>query len=388
MHDNEITLEFIGHYTLQCEDPSHSTLWSHVDSDSSIELAGGLLPLQNDLKLLPLPFYDVAVNLHPAVPIVFLSQPSAKGLQAAGIVASWFGILTDYRPVRFPVTFGSIPQGNAVVISESPTDLPATLSSAGSSGPTVSMKTNPSDPYSKLLVLSGDSPDDLLTAARALTSQRDMLAGESTHVGSLTSLIKREPDDAPRWLPTDKITTIDAIAQQGDLQGDGSVPVGIYSRTPPDLCYDCKAIQNLKFQLNYRYNAIPLANESTLAGVYERRLRELDANAAYGESVTGPADGDSGAGRGHAAIFELDDAEVRVPDCEERAMPGHGAAQPAGIDPQGLVPGHYGHTALGRDAEPRDFCKRRVSVSPEWRTSATLPWCCRIRLPRKRSRCT
>ena len=39
-----------------------------------------------------------------SVSIVFLSQPSPKALQAAGIVASWFGILTDSRPVRFPVS--------------------------------------------------------------------------------------------------------------------------------------------------------------------------------------------------------------------------------------------------------------------------------------------
>ena len=40
VHHNELTFEFIGHYTLQCEDPSHSTLWSHVDANSTIELAG------------------------------------------------------------------------------------------------------------------------------------------------------------------------------------------------------------------------------------------------------------------------------------------------------------------------------------------------------------
>ena len=51
---------------------------------------------------------------------------------------------------------------------------------------------------------------------------------------------KREPDDAPRWLRTtgDPIQ-IGEIAQQGDLQGDGSVPVGIYSRVPPDLVLRC-----------------------------------------------------------------------------------------------------------------------------------------------------
>ncbi len=50
VHKNELTFEFIGHYTFKCEDPSHSTLWSHVDANSTIELAGSLLPLQNDLS--------------------------------------------------------------------------------------------------------------------------------------------------------------------------------------------------------------------------------------------------------------------------------------------------------------------------------------------------
>ena len=53
VHTNELQFEFIGHYTFQCEDPSHSTLWSHVDNTSTIELGGALLPLQNDLSLLP-----------------------------------------------------------------------------------------------------------------------------------------------------------------------------------------------------------------------------------------------------------------------------------------------------------------------------------------------
>jgi cellulose synthase (UDP-forming) len=261
VHDNELTFEFIGHYTMQCEDPSHSTLWSHVDTTSTIELAGALLPLQNDLKLLPLPFYDAAVNLHPVVPIVFLSQPSPKALQAAGIVASWFGILTDFRPVRFPVSLGSIPSGNAIVIGENAAELPASLKISASSGPTVAMRTNPIDPYSKVLVLTGDNPDDLVTAAMALTLQRDLFQSDQVRIPSLKMPAPREPDDAPRWLSTEKITHIGDIAQTGDLQGDGSVPVGVYMRLPPDL-YPSQ--QNLGFHMGYRYNGIPLANESTL----------------------------------------------------------------------------------------------------------------------------
>ena len=263
VHNNELTFEFIGHYTFQCEDPSHSTLWSHVDTSSTIELAGSLLPLQNDLSLLPLPFYDSAVNLHPSIPIVFLSQPSTQALRAAGIVASYFGVLTDYRPVHFPVTFGTIPPGNAIVISESSAELPPGLNVTSTSGPTVSMRTNPVDPYSKVLVLSGDNPDDVLTAARALVLEHgDMLQGADAQMKLPSRVPERQPDDAPRWLSTDHITNVGEITQQGDLQGDGSGPVNVYMRLPPDIYSSEPA--NLSYHMNYRYNGIPLANESSL----------------------------------------------------------------------------------------------------------------------------
>ena len=226
VHKNELTFEFVGHYTMECEDPSHTTLWSHVDTTSTIELAGSLLPLQNDLKLLPLPFYDEAVNLHPVVPIVFLSQPSPKALQAAGIVASWFGILTDFRPVRFPVSIGTIPAGNAIVIGENQAELPASLKMSASSGPTIAMRTNPIDPYSKVLVLTGDNADDLVIAATALSLQRDMFQSDQVRIPSLKMPAPREPDDAPRWLSTDKITPLGDIAQFNQLESDGGVRCG------------------------------------------------------------------------------------------------------------------------------------------------------------------
>lgn len=261
VRDNELTFEFVGHYTMECEDPSHTTLWSHVDSNSSIELGGSLLPLQNDLKLLPLPFYDKAVNLHPSVPIVFLTQPSPKSMQAAGIVSSWFGELTDSRPVRFPVSYGTIPAGNVILISEG--DLPATLGITTKDGPTIAIRPNPSDPYSKVLILTGNNVDELLVAAKALTLQMDHLAGDTATVHLTQATKKREPDDAPRWLPTDRLTTLGEYMSTGDLQGDSSVPVTTYFRIPPDL-YLSSAGANLAFQMNYRYNAVPLANESTL----------------------------------------------------------------------------------------------------------------------------
>jgi cellulose synthase (UDP-forming) len=261
-HSNDLTFEFIGHYATKCEDPSHSALWSHIDNNSTIEFAGSLLPLRDDLKQLPAPFYDSAVNLHPVIPIVFLTQPSQKALQAAGIVASWFGIAADSRPIRFPVSIGTIPAGNAIVIDENGENNSTSLRLNPISTPTIAIQQNPSDPYSKILVLAGTSADDVLTAATALSLQRDLLEGAMVTVPTIKMPAPRTPDDAPRWLSTDKATPIGDIAQTSSFDSDGSNPVAVYLRLPPDLYYGAK--RNLGFHLGYRYNGIPISNDSTL----------------------------------------------------------------------------------------------------------------------------
>jgi cellulose synthase (UDP-forming) len=262
VHDNQLTFEFVGHYTEQCEDPSNSTLWADVDNDSTIELAGALLPLQNNLKLLPLPFYDAAADLHPSLPIVFLAQPSQRALQAAGIVASWFGMLANDHPVRFPVNLGTIPPGNAIVIAENPADIPPALNLAAISGPVLAVRTNPVDPYSKLLVVSGSNGDELMKAASALALQMDMLESDQIRIPSIRMPAAREPDDAPRWMSTERVTHFSDVATTDQLQGGGFIPLDIYLRLPPDLYFGTQ--QNLPLHLGYRYNPVPLDNKSTL----------------------------------------------------------------------------------------------------------------------------
>jgi cellulose synthase (UDP-forming) len=183
-------------------------------------------------------------------------------LRAAGILASSFGILADSRPIRFPVFIGAIPTGNAIVIAESSASLPASLQMTATSGPMIAMRTNPSDPYSKILVFTGDSADDVLTGALALSLQRDLLESDTVHVPSLKMPALSVPDDAPRWLSTERITRIGDILQAGSLETDGSNPIAIYLRLPPDLYYGTR--QNLNFHLVHSYNSIPISNGSAL----------------------------------------------------------------------------------------------------------------------------
>ncbi|MFI4980473.1 MAG: UDP-forming cellulose synthase catalytic subunit, partial [Nevskiales bacterium] len=113
VHNNTLTIQFIGHYRLECEDPANTTLWARVHRNSYLEIEGDLLPLADDLKQLPTPFLDPAAIQPLSIPVVFASAPSLKAIQAAGVATSYFGLVSLNRPVRFPVYIGQIPQGDA-----------------------------------------------------------------------------------------------------------------------------------------------------------------------------------------------------------------------------------------------------------------------------------
>ncbi len=251
VRNNVLRFEFIGHYTQQCEDPANTVLWGRVEANSGIEISGSLLPLADDLKILPLPFYDGAISSASAsIPFAFTTdRPSDQAFQAAGILASWFGVLAKSRPLTFPVTKGGIlPPGNVVVLVEGLSNLPAGIDLNGG-GPTIAVRTNPVDPYGKVLIVAGDNADQLVTAARTVATGNMMLQGTTVHVGEYQLPRPREADDAPLWLKTDRISPFWDYSGNAELQSDGSGPLPVYLRLPPDLYYGDR--QNIPLHMDY-----------------------------------------------------------------------------------------------------------------------------------------
>ena len=263
VHNNALTIEFIGHYTMNCEDPANTALWARVHRNTWLDIRGDLLPLADDLKQLPIPFVDPAVIQPLNIPVVFGSAPSFKAIQAAGIVASYFGLVSADRPVRFPVRIGAIPQGNAIVIAENPASLPAGFNLSSVIGPTVAIRTNPNDPYGKILIVTGPNADDVIAAAQAVALHSDMLTGTQAPINHLALPAKQAPDAAPRWARTDQTIPLWDYATAGQLQGDGTAPLNVYFRIPPDLYYETGS-DNALLHLAYRYNAIPIGPISSL----------------------------------------------------------------------------------------------------------------------------
>ena len=259
---NVFTVEFIGHYVMVCEDPANTTLWARVGTGTYLEFSGDVLPLTNDLKSLPLPFLDTEVVDSPKIPVVFSTAPSPKAIQAAGVVTSYFGMQSENRPVRFPAYVGQLPAGNAIIIAENANNLPAGLNLGSISSPTLAMRSNPNDPFSKVLIITGADADQVLMAAQAVAMPSSMLSGDTVSVGDAKPPDPPAADVAPRWARSDETIALWDYTSAESLQGDGSAPVNVYFRIPPDIFYNEKP--NAVLKMVYRYNPIPIGPISSI----------------------------------------------------------------------------------------------------------------------------
>ncbi len=67
---NQLRFDLIGHYSMECEDPSHTSLWATLSPLSELELSVPRLELRNELGLLPAPFFDRRDDRRLTLPIV------------------------------------------------------------------------------------------------------------------------------------------------------------------------------------------------------------------------------------------------------------------------------------------------------------------------------
>ncbi len=260
---NKLTLGLIAHYTRDCEDPMHSTLWADVSNKSKLELTVLHLPLPDDLALMPAPFFDRLDNRKLILPIIFPEQPTNEVLHAAGIVASWFGGLASYRGAQFPVLLNALPKGNAVLMLGSGA-VPAGLDIPPINGPALSVITNPQNPNAKLLVIMGRTAGELEVAVQALVLGKSTLAGRYVNVTQMSDIPERKPYDAPNWIPTDRPVRFGEMANTPDLQVEGISPdvIKVNFSIPPDI-FSWKQ-PGIPMNLHYRYTPRPKIDKSML----------------------------------------------------------------------------------------------------------------------------
>ena len=140
-----------------------------VDGESSILLRERCVTLPRRAAPPPMPFYDPAEKPHSTVQVAFLRPPSAEGIRAAAILASWIGMSTAGSGVGFRVTIGAIPSGNAIVIDEAQPPSPLPTRALPSQGREVALQANPRDSGAVVLQLAGN-PSQLVAEANAISS--------------------------------------------------------------------------------------------------------------------------------------------------------------------------------------------------------------------------
>jgi cellulose synthase operon protein B len=262
---NHLQLDLIGHYTPECEDPQHSSVWARLSRDSDVTLTLRPLELRDDLALLPAPFFDPHDNKRLVLPIVLPTGATRDMVRSAGIAASWFGVLADYRSARFPVSFDALPAQHGLVFATNGRR-PAALALAQVQAPTVSVIDNPAKPTLKLLVFQGKDETQLRQAVEGVVLGNAVLSGSSAGIAAV-NYNRRAAYDAPRWVRSDRPVRLGELIEDPEqLQGRGVAPpqMRVNLRLPPDLFTWNRT--GVPVDLRYRYTA-PAARDNSVLTV-------------------------------------------------------------------------------------------------------------------------
>ncbi|PTB17807.1 cellulose biosynthesis cyclic di-GMP-binding regulatory protein BcsB [Trinickia symbiotica] len=263
---NQINVQLIAHYTLDhCEDPENSSLWADVSPTSEVRIDTIPLKLPNDLSLLPAPFFDRRDPRQLRLPFVLPAAPDDSTLESAGILASWFGELADYRQARFPVSTTLPPDAHGVVLGPRE-QLPPSVTMPAIDGPTLMIIDNPAAPNKKLLIVTGRNDAEVKQAADALVLGKAAFSGSEATVQHIDIGPIRRPYDAPRWLPIGHAIPFKQLVDDPrQLQVAGSRPdaIRLNLRVPADL-YSWSG-RGVPIDLKYRYTAPTVQNNSALS---------------------------------------------------------------------------------------------------------------------------
>jgi hypothetical protein len=301
---NRLSLQLIGHYTMQCEDPLHSSLWAKISNSSVLDIQVTQIALADDLAILPLPFFDRRDSQPLELPFVFTGTLDNTALEAAGMVSSWLGVLASYRGASFPVSQNQLPEkGNAIVFLRG-TDLGVLpgVDAPAISGPTLLMMANPNDQFGKLLLVAGRDDAEIKLAALALVTGGKTLVGSRVSIDRFDTLQPRQPYDAPNWLPSNRPVLLGELATAKQLNVSGYNPgtITIPLRIAPDLFSWREA--GMQLNLKYRYTPQQVSTNSSLL---------ISMNDKFMKSTNLPSVESMGAGESLMAALEEDDSMVQ-----------------------------------------------------------------------------
>jgi cellulose synthase (UDP-forming) len=262
MARNELSIQLAGQGNAACAVAVEKTPpWFRIDRGSEVTLDAQPLALASELASLPQPFLEHLANSPVVMPFVFAHPPDTVTLQGAGVLASWFGSLADDSGVRYFTQLGELPAGNAILLLLGSDRMEGIAVEPGHAS--VSVEANPRDRFAKVLVIHGETSDDLLAIIQELAAGQLKMAGSSVQLTQAVSLPTRAPNDAPRWIHTNRVS-LDNLVGRAERRTTGQKPVDVYMHLAPD--YNFGVQQNMYLHLEYSVDSKgELAKPSNIA---------------------------------------------------------------------------------------------------------------------------
>lgn len=252
---NQISVQFIGHYQPVCENPTNEALWLTLDPASKLTVETERLRLSNDLARWPAPFIQASGTKPTVLPIVFAGDPDNEEKTAAAVFASAAGKIAGWRGIDFPVYYNTVPPEGHFIVFAADNKRPAFLKDmAPASGPEIRIADAPASRYAKMLVVSGKTTKDVVTAAKSFATSEHVLIGERLRIKDYKEPAVRDAYDVPRWIKTDSsVAFSDLMEYPGQLTAKGQTAPAVHLplRLPPDLYLT--GGNDLTLNLRYRY---------------------------------------------------------------------------------------------------------------------------------------
>lgn len=236
--DNRLHFRFTlkGQGAKACTLDRNRAVWVNIEPATFVYLSTTRLPIADDLAALPRPFADPKDPLPLNLPFVLPPDPEPGVMQAAGMVAGYFGLVAGNKGASFPVQYTGLPAGSAVVLVAGGNYPPGVVAVPGE-GPRVAVVANPSQIDSKLLLVIGDDAEQLQAAAATLATATSRLSG-GWSAASEPLPPPRRPYDAPKWIPSDRPVRLGELAGGGAISGRRLLDTpGVSFRTAPDLFF-------------------------------------------------------------------------------------------------------------------------------------------------------
>lgn len=262
---------------LLCEKESAQQYQVTILPKTTLSLEGQQLNIGTSLRNFPRPFIDVQRMTPASVTFGFAANVSPDSVSAAALVASWLGIQSDYRGIRFPVVRGDLPDHNGILIGH-PGDKIGSVTLPATQGPLLQVIDNPNNPVYKLLLVVGADDAQLRQAANRLTTQP--LATDASSLNAPPQPIgTRKPYDAPRWINTSRPVRLSELLRKDQsltTTGIWHDALRVNFRAAPDLfLWDGDTIP---VNLHYRFPSESWIDENnsflnvTLNGTFLRNL--------------------------------------------------------------------------------------------------------------------